>query len=633
MTPTRRLIAYMKARPIGYAVGTLLTIGYAVSFQWIPLAVREVVEVLEQQSGVGRDAALAAIRWPVLMLAAASAVHALFRLTSRIVMFRVGREIEFSLRNDYFSHLQSLPASFFASHRTGDLMSRAVNDINNVRLLLGMGLLNIIQTPVLYVGALAVMLTIDPWLTLWALLPFPLFVLFARYFARRIFVATLAGQDQLGRLSTRVQENASGVMVVRSYVLEDRERTRFAEENVELQRRMVRVGTISATLFSAVGVLPALSAGLVLVVGGQAVQAGRMGVEDLWVYWVYIGMLTFPTVLLGWVLSIVQRGFAGLSRLGEILDVEPSIRDRDDVASLTAIEGGIEFAGLSFGYQRVRLGDGQETETGGVQEPKPQVDSPVALVLEDVDLEVPAGSTLGIVGPVGSGKSTLLNIVPRLFEIPDGQVLIDGVDLNRIPLEVLRRSIAMVPQDSFLFSATLADNIRFGRPDADLDEVRAAAERAGVLEDIESFPDGFDTVVGERGITLSGGQRQRVALARALLLRPSILILDDSLSSVDHETEERILRGLRDAKAGRTSLIAAHRISAVRDADNIVVLEKGQITERGTHAELVAHGGFYADLFRRQELESELESGDEPAGRGIEPALVERGEHGEEVLA
>jgi len=578
-SPVRRLLSYMRRAPGRYTVGALLTLGYAVSFQLIPLAVRQLALALEKATG-SPDVAR-----PVAWLIFVSLLHAAFRLGSRIVMFRIGRQIEYQIRNDYFEHLQRLPQSFFHANRTGDLMSRAVNDINSVRLFLGMGLLNLIQTPVLYLGAIVVMLSHDPMLTLWALSPYPLFVLVARLFGRRMFRANLAGQEQLGRLSTAVQENASGVLVVRTYGLENEERRRFAEENDTLYRKMMSVGLIQTTMFTTTGLLPALAAGFVLLFGGRAVEAGRLGSEDLWLFWVYIGMLTFPTVLLGFVIAIVQRGLAALQRLGEVLDKVPSIRDREDLVPVTHIDGAVRLERLSFSYP----GSAKPT-------------------LTEVSFEVQPGQTVGIVGPVGSGKSTLVSLIPRLLEIPDGTLFIDDTDLNRLPVRLLRSSIAMVPQDSFLFSTTITENIRFGKPDASLEEVHAAARRAQVFEDIEDFSDGFDTLVGERGITLSGGQRQRVALARALILEPAILILDDSLSSVDHGTEEAILRELGSAKRGRTCFIVAHRISAVRDADLILVVEGGRITERGKHDELVRAGGFYAKLHRRQQLEEELEA-------------------------
>ena len=573
--PLARLFAYMRLAPGAYVVGGILTLVYVGFFQLLPLAVRDIVAALEGAGDVGRP-----IRWLVLV----SIGFAFGRLFSRLVMFNVGRDIEFRIRNDYFAHLQSLPQSFYLAHRTGDLMSRAVNDINSIRLFLGMGLLNLLQTPFLFAGALVVLLRVDVTLALWCLAPFPLFVLVTRHYSRFMFQANLAGQEQLGKVSTVVQENASGALVVKAYDLADMERERFEEQNQELFRRMMKVGVMQTTMFASVGLVPSLSAALVLWLGGQRVQAGLLGSEDLWLFWGYIAMLTFPTMMLGFVVAITQRGLAALERLGAVLDIVPSIRDREDVAEVSEIAGRVEFRNLTFTYPGSYL---------------------PALV--GVDLTVEAGSTVGIVGPVGSGKTTLVSLVPRLLEVDDGQILIDGVDLNRMPVQLLRSSIAMVPQDSFLFSISVAENVRYGVPDAGREEVRRAAARAQVEREIEEFEDGFDTVVGERGVTVSGGQRQRVALARAMILHPSILILDDSLSSVDHGTEEAILEDLEGRRRGRTCFIVAHRISAVRHADQIVVLEDGRITERGTHRELVELGGFYASLHRRQELLSELE--------------------------
>ncbi len=579
MSPTARVISYLRRVRGRYVLGAILTVLYAIFFQLVPISVRAIVARIE--AGLPLEEVTEAVFW----LIAVGIAFACLRFASRSVLFHAARRIEFHLRNDLFAHLQRLPQSYFAAQRTGDLMSRAVNDINNVRLLLGMGLLNIIQTPILYVGAVGVMLAVDWRLALWVIVPYPLFIGIARLFGRRFHAANLAIQEQLGQLSAEVQENASGVLVVRSYVMEERGRERFEVENERLYKRQIGLAQIYAWMFSTVSLLPTLGQLLVLFVGAPRVLRGSLTQADLWLFFMYTFQLTFPTFIMGWVLNVTQRALAGLGRLSEILDTVPSIRDRDDRIERERIEGAVEVRGLSFAFP------GRESRPA----------------LRGVSLRVGPGQTVGIVGAVGAGKSTLLSAVPRLLELPDGSVFIDGVDVKRLPLHLLRSSIAVVPQDSFLFSTSVAENIRFGAPEAGLDEVREAARRAYILEEIEDLPQGFDTPVGERGITLSGGQRQRIGLARALMLEPAILVLDDALSSVDSATEEGILKEIRAARRGRTCFIVAHRLSSLRDASYLLVLDQGKVVELGSHEELLRSDGVYARLHRQQQLEAEFE--------------------------
>jgi len=514
----------------------------------------------------------------------------LFKFWMRLAVIGISRHLEFDLRNQLFAHLQRLPLPYFQRARTGEIMSRATNDLSAVRMMLGPGLMYLVNTVVVALVSIGFMLTISPRLTLLSLLPLPLVSLTVWLFGERIHRRFEEIQAHFATISARVQENLAGVRVVRAFAREDGELEDFRALNREYLAKNLALISTSGFLNPGLMFLSGIAALLALYLGGRQVVAGHITLGQFVAFTVYLGMLNWPMVALGWVINLFQRGLASYRRILEILDAPPAARGpgmgpHPPAREVVRVRGEIEFRHLTFTYP-------------GARRP----------ALRDICLSVPAGRTVAIVGRTGAGKSTLLALLPRLFEPPPGTVFLDGRDVRAWELGALRRQIGMAPQDPFLFSATLAENIAYGVERADDAAIERVAAIAGLDGDVQAFPAGYATRVGERGITLSGGQKQRATIARAVLRDAPLLLLDDCLSSVDTHTEETILRGLRGEMARCTTLIISHRVSTVRDADEIVVLDDGAIRERGTHEQLIARGGPYAELGRQQQLEEELEA-------------------------
>jgi ATP-binding cassette subfamily B multidrug efflux pump len=590
MTPFRRLLHYFVLYKTRLLLGAACVVGSAIFSLLKPLIIGNAVNAL---SGTFTRETL--VRYGLLLIGAA-AIEGAFLYAQRWIIIGASRFMEYEMRNDFYGHLQKLPLRFYQEQRTGDLMSRATNDLASVRMLIGPAVMHSFSSLLVVGGAFLMMLRIDVMMATIALLAIPVVAGLVKYFGAHIHNRTKAVQDYFGDISARVQENLAGVRVVRAFTREESEIELFKRMNreyVDLNKSLIR---LTSTFYPALHALVGVMFVFVFFIGSRKLIAGTMTIGAFVAFQFYLGRMIWPLIALGWVINLFQRGMASMRRLHDIWTVEPdagatasgavgaSPADALATTDADSIEprGSIDIRNLTFAY----------------------ADRPV---LRDINLSVRSGETIGIVGRTGSGKSTLLSLITRAFEPPPGTIFFDQRPIEAIPMRELREWIGMVPQETFLFSESIAENIRFGRPDATDEEIDESASQAGLTTDVTAFPNGIKTVIGERGITLSGGQKQRTAIARALVRNPRILILDDSLSAVDTQTEERILHALRKVRQGRTVLIVSHRVSSVKDADHIVVLDEGRIVERGTHEMLIDKDGYYADLYRRQTIEDELE--------------------------
>jgi len=578
MSPSRRLLAYMARYRGAFLLGFICIVSTTAITLASPWVLKYAIDDLT------RGVTAAKLRLYGGAILGLAAVGGVFRFLQRRIMIGASRDIEFDLRNDFFARLQLFEPAYFHRNRTGDLMSRATNDLNAVRMMIGPAVMYLSNTVLTFIAVIWVMLSLNRRLTLLSLIPLPILSVAVYFFGAAIHRRFDKIQEQLATISAVTQEALAGVRVVRAYRQEQFEIQHFKEANDEYVRRNRKLIRVQGAFFPIMGLLMGVGALLVLWLGSQDVIAGRMTVGELVAFNSYLMMLAWPMIAFGWVTNLLQRGTASWKRMLEVLNAEPAITDAGASSQITSrdqIRGDVEFRGLTFKYGDVT-------------------------VLRNISASLPAGTTTAIVGATGSGKSTLLNLLPRLNDPPPGTVFVDGVDVRDLPLGALRRAIGFVPQEPFLFSSTIAENIAFGVAEMKREQVEHAAHVSRLDKDLADFPKGYDTIVGERGITLSGGQKQRTAIARAVMTDPKILVLDDALSAVDTYTEEEILTRLAGVMRSRTTIIVSHRVSTVRLADQILVVDDGAIVERGTHDQLVARNGLYAELYRKQLLEEEL---------------------------
>jgi ATP-binding cassette subfamily B protein len=572
------LFKYMRRYRWGYLWGTLACVTTNIISVQFPRVLGTAIDTIANGTTHQR------ILYFAGLIVAIAIGKGIFLYAQRWILIGISRDIEYDIRNELFLKLESQDTGFYQRYRTGDLMARMTNDLNAVRMLLGPGLMYSANTIFLSLFALVYLLHYSPWLTLVALAPMPIASILVQYFGSLIHTRFERIQASFSDISAQAQENYSGVRLIRAFAREKSEIGRFERLNREYISRALRLVQLMGMLWPTLEFILGISMVITLLVGGHLVIQHQISVGDFIGFNTYMLQLIWPIIAVGWVVNIFQRGTASVKRIHELMVATPAIADHSVVLPFGEehrLNGDIEFRNLNFSYG--------ETP-----------------VLRNISLKIPAGSSLAIVGPTGSGKTTLVNLIPRLYDAPEGTLFIDGRPVTDYPLAVLRHNIGMVPQETFLFSETIRENLAFGAPHATADELLRAAEAAHIRQEFEEFPQGFETMVGERGVTLSGGQKQRSAIARALLRRPAILVLDDALASVDTYTEERILGGLRDYTATATTILISHRVSTVRNADQIAVLNRGRIVELGAHDELLARNGYYASLYQKQQLEEEL---------------------------
>jgi ATP-binding cassette, subfamily B, multidrug efflux pump len=546
---------------------------------YVPILIKDSINAIETGTTIEQLSIFA------LLIVAASLFAGVFRFFIRQTIIVVSREIEYDLRYDFWRHIQKLPLRFFQNNSTGNIMAHATSDINAVRTFIGPAVMYSTDTSIRLIIVLAIMISLDPVLTLYTLLPLPLLSYTVYKIGKKIHAKFTLIQEKFSEITTKAQENFSGIRIIKSYVREEREIKHFSMLSREYLKRNMDMVKIQAAIMPFLFLITGLSIIIVIWIGGGKVISGETTLGEITAFVIYLGILIWPMIAFGWVINIIQQGEASMKRLNKML-AEPYEIDESEVSdkSIKEIKGEIEFKNVSFRY-----------------------DENHPYILKNINLKIPRGSVTAIMGYTGIGKTTFVNLLPRLYDVTEGELLIDGKDIRKISLDVLRREIGLVQQESFMFSDSVLNNISYGLKEISKERVEEVSRIAHFNKDVEDFPLKYETMVGERGITLSGGQKQRASLARALAIDPKILILDDSFSAVDTHTEEEILKSLKEFMKNRTSILISHRISTVKDADKIIVLSEGKIAEEGTHEELVMLGGIYADLHYKQLLEKELE--------------------------